>query len=63
MRLVIEVKDLSELEEIREWLAKQTVRIETNGRIQAGAFLKLLSQYRVQLPSDYKFNREEANER
>ena len=65
MKVIIQVQHVSELEEIADWLSKKKIVIESVGqaKLDAKAFLKRLAGYRIHLPADYRFNRDEANER
>ncbi len=65
MTIIFQVDNLQELEEISQWLAKRKIVIQkvTGKKIDADAFLKRLRRYKITLPSDYRFNRDEANER
>ncbi len=65
MRVIFEIEHIGQLNEIQHWLADKKIVIERiqSARITADTFLKRLQQYRVQLPVDYRFNRDEANER
>lgn len=65
MTVIIQVKDLSELEGITQWLSERKIVIQKviPQKIEAKTLLKRLHRYRVQLPEGYIFNREEANER
>lgn len=65
MKVIIQIQNASELDEIADWLSKKNIVIEKAGqaKLSAEAFLKRLTKYRVQLPADYRFNRDEANER
>jgi hypothetical protein len=65
MTVIFQIEALSELEEISGWLAQRKIviqRVET-GKIGTDAFIKRLKRYKINLPADYKFNRDEANER
>ncbi len=65
MTVIFQIEAMSELEEISGWLAQQKIviqKVET-GKIGADAFLKRLRRYKINLPADYRFNRDEANER
>ncbi len=65
MRVVFQIEKMSELEEISQWLAQRKIVIQkmVNSKISADALLLRLRRYRVTLPADYRFNRDEANER
>lgn len=65
MTVIFEIEAMSELEEISQWLAERKIVIQqvTSQKIGAEAFLKRLRRYKVNLPADYRFNRDEANER
>lgn len=65
MTVIFEIEAMSELEEISQWLAERKIVIQqvTSPKIGAEAFLKRLRRYKVNLPADYRFNRDEANER
>ena len=65
MKVIIQIQNVSELEEIAGWLSKKKIVIENAGqaKLDVSSFLKRLTKYRVQLPQDYRFNRDEANER
>lgn len=65
MRVIFEIENIGQLNEIQHWLADKKIVIEKvrSMRITADILLKRLRTYRVQLPIDYRFNRDEANER
>ncbi len=65
MRVIFEIENMGQLNEIQQWLADKKIVIEKirSTRIMADVFLKRLQKYRVQLPVDYRFTRDEANER
>ncbi|MFN0174475.1 MAG: hypothetical protein ACKVU0_07515 [Saprospiraceae bacterium] len=65
MTVIFEIEAMSELEEISQWLAERKIVIQNvaSRKIGAEAFLKRLRRYKVNLPADYRFNRDEANER
>ncbi len=65
MTVVFQIEAISELDEISQWLAERKIVIQKIApqKISANAFLKRLRRYRITLPADYRFNREEANER
>jgi hypothetical protein len=69
MKIIIEVAHLGELEAIKEWLLQRPVTIETTfsepipNRMNATSLFQFLSAFSIQLPKNYQFNREEANER
>jgi len=65
MQVVFQIEKMSELEEISQWLAKRKIVIQkvTAARISADALFTRLRRYRINLPPDYRFNRDEANER
>lgn len=65
MTVIIQVKDIHELDEIAQWLAHRNIVIQQvfPGKISAFELLARLRKFRVQLPADYRFNREEAHER
>lgn len=63
--MIIQIQHVSELEEIADWLSKKKIVVEKIDlvKLDATAFLKRLAKYRIQFPADYRFNRDEANER
>ncbi len=65
MRVVFEIDNVSELEEISDWLAKKKIVIQQTGteKIKADVLFKKLRSFKIELPADYRFNRDEANER
>ena len=65
MTVIFQIEAMSELEEISAWLAQRKIVIQQveTGKIGPDAFLKRLSRYRINLPVDYRFNRDEAHER
>ncbi len=65
MTVIFEIEAMSELEEISQWLAERKIVIQNvaSKKIGAETFLKRLRRYKVNLPADYRFNRDEANER
>ena len=65
MTVVFQINDLCELDEISQWLAQRNIVIQQNppNKIGADAFLARIRRYRIDLPTDYRFNRDEANER
>lgn len=65
MKVIIKIDHLSELEEISEWIARQEVviRQNTTEKISAGTLFNKLRHFKIELPVDYRFNRDEANER
>jgi hypothetical protein len=65
MTVIFQVDSMSELDEISHWLSQKKIVIEkkSNQKINADELLKRLNRFKINLPSDYKFNREEANER
>ncbi|MBL7780617.1 MAG: hypothetical protein JNM22_05315 [Saprospiraceae bacterium] len=65
MTVIFQIEAMSELEEISAWLAQRKIVIQQveTGKIGPDAFLKRLRRYRINLPADYRFNRDEANER
>lgn len=65
MTVIFEIEAMSELEEISQWLAERKIVVQqvTSKKIGAEAFLKRLRRYKINLPADYRFNRDEANER
>jgi len=65
MTVIFQIETISELEEISQWLAKRNIVVQkvSNQKIGVDAFLKRMRRYKVVLPSDYRFNRDEANER
>jgi len=65
MRVIFEIENIGQLNEIQNWLADKKIIIEKirSKRITADMLLKRIRQYQVQLPLDYRFNRDEANER
>jgi hypothetical protein len=65
MTVIFQVETISELDEISQWLSQRKIVIEkiSNRKIEVDAFLKRLNSYKIKLPTDYQFNREEANER
>lgn len=65
MTVIFEIEAMSELEEISQWLAERKIGIQNvaSKKIGAEPFLKRLRRYKVNLPADYRFNRDEANER
>lgn len=65
MTVIFQIEAISELDEISQWLAQRKIviqKMETK-KIGTEAFLKRLRSYKITLPADYHFNREEANER
>lgn len=65
MTVIIQINDIHELDEVAQWLARRNIVIQqvVPGRISALELLARLRRFRVHLPIDYRFNREEANER
>lgn len=65
MRVVFQIEKMSELEEISQWLAQRKIVVQkmVTSKISADALLLRLRRYSVTLPADYRFNRDEANER
>ncbi len=65
MTVIFQIEAISELEEISQWLAQRNIVVQkvSNQKIGADAFLKRLRRYKVVLPANYRFNRDEANER
>jgi|GEM_PF-1028242 len=65
MRVIFEIENIGQLNEIQNWLADKKIIIEKirSKRITADMLLKRIRHYQVQLPLDYRFNRDEANER
>ncbi|MCA0237579.1 MAG: hypothetical protein LCH81_14475 [Bacteroidetes bacterium] len=65
MTVIFQIEAMSELEEISAWLAQRKIVIQKveSGKIGSDAFLKRLRRYKINLPVDYRFNRDEANER
>lgn len=65
MKVVFEIESISELEEISEWLARQKIVLQqiAPAKINANALFSSLRRFKIELPSDYRFNRDEANER
>ena len=65
MTVIFQIEAMSELDEIRQWLSKRKIVIQKQPpqKIGADAFVKKLRRYQVNLPADYRFNRDEANER
>lgn len=65
MTVIFQVESLGELEEISQWLAKRKIVVQQtpHEKMDAGAFLRRLRRYRIHLPANYRFNRDEANER
>jgi uncharacterized iron-regulated membrane protein len=65
MTVIFQVEAMSELDEISHWLAQRKIVVQkvTGRKIGADAFLKRLRRHRIHLPADYRFNRDEANER
>ncbi|MCU0345478.1 MAG: hypothetical protein MUC59_00955 [Saprospiraceae bacterium] len=65
MTVIFQVDNASELEEISQWLSKRKILVHNKPvkKIGAAAFVKKLRRYQVALPNDYRFNRDEANER
>jgi hypothetical protein len=65
MTVIFQVENLGELEEISQWLAKREIVIQKAplDKVDVEGFLKRLRRYRIHLPANYRFNRDEANER
>ncbi|MEI6410990.1 MAG: hypothetical protein WCR52_16505 [Bacteroidota bacterium] len=65
MTVIFQIKALSELEEISQWLAQRNIVIQNISTPKIGVedLLKRLRNYQVDLPDVYRFNRDEANER
>ena len=65
MTVIFQIEAMSELDEISQWLSKRKIVIQKqpDKKIGAAAFVKKLRRYQVALPADYRFNRDEANER
>jgi|APTNR8051073442_1049403.scaffolds.fasta_scaffold01126_10 hypothetical protein len=65
MRVVFEVDNIVELEEISEWLSQKKIVIQQIGieKINADVLFNRLKSIKIELPADYRFNRDEANER
>ncbi len=65
MTVIFQIEAMSELDEISQWLCKRKIVIQKrpDKKIGADAFVKKLRRYQVVLPTDYRFNRDEANER
>ena len=65
MRVVFEVDNIGELEEISEWLSQKKIVIQQIGieKINADVLFNRLKSIKIELPADYRFNRDEANER
>lgn len=65
MTVIFQIEAMSELEEISAWLAQRKIVIQKveSGKIGSDAFLKRLRRYKINLPVDYRFKRDEANER
>ena len=59
---LVEAMDLKSGDEL-EVVATRAQRYEIVKRNRAAEFLEALRQFRFELPPDYKFNREEANDR
>ena len=65
MRVVFEIENVSELEEISEWLSQKKIVIQqiVTEKINADTLFNRLRSIKIELPADYRFNRDEANER
>lgn len=65
MTVIFQIESIGELDEISQWLAKRKIVIQQapQQKIDAGDFLKHLRRYKIHLPANYRFNRDEANER
>jgi hypothetical protein len=65
MTVIFQIEAMNELEEIREWLSKRNIVIHQvkAPKIEVDAFLKRIQRYRISLPQNYNFNRDQANER
>lgn len=65
MTVIFQIEKIDELDEIRQWLSKRKIVIQkiAPARIGANVFLERLRRYQVTLPTNYRFNRDEANER
>lgn len=65
MTVIFQIESMGELDEISQWLAKRKIVIQkmTDRKIEADVFLKHLRRFKIKLPADYRFNRDEANER
>jgi len=65
MRVVFEVDNINELEEISGWLSQKKIVIQqiVTEKISADVLFKRLRSIKIELPADYRFNRDEANER
>ncbi|MBI5913768.1 MAG: hypothetical protein HY842_00175 [Bacteroidetes bacterium] len=65
MTVIFQIEAMSELDEISQWLSKRKIVIQKqpDKKIGVDAFVKKLRRYQVVLPTDYRFNRDEANER
>jgi hypothetical protein len=65
MTVIFQIEAMSELEEISQWLSQRKIVIQKieSAKLNTADFLKRLHRHKVILPADYRFNREEANER
>lgn len=65
IRVVFEIDNINELEEISEWLSQKKIVIQQTGteKINADVLFNRLKSIKIELPANYRFNRDEANER
>jgi hypothetical protein len=65
MTVIFQIKEMSALDEISHWLTQRKIVIQkvVTRKIGADNFFKNIRRYQINLPKDYQFNREEANER
>lgn len=63
MKLIIEIDNLEELAKIKEILGSEYFdKIQIKDKSKS-TLREIFNNYNVELPKDYKFNRDEANER
>ncbi len=63
MKVIIEVDNLDELDKIKKFLKQENIedfQIKTNQKL---SLFDIFNNYNIELPKDFKFSREEANER
>jgi hypothetical protein len=65
MTVIFQIETIAELDEISQWLAKRKIVVQkmANQKVEADVLMKRLRRYKIKLPANYHFNRDEANER
>ena len=65
MTVIFQIETIAELDEISQWLAKRKIVVQkmANQKVEADVLMKRLRRYKIKLPTNYRFNRDEANER